>query len=129
MDPQLYGLLLYGISIITMGGIYSVLALGLNMHWGLTGILNIGIAGFFGIGAYTSAILASKPDPNRFGGFELPLSITFPIAMIMSAIIAYIVAKICIRLRTDYLAIATIGIAEILRLIAKNQENLTGGTF
>ena len=129
MDPQLYGLLLYGISIITMGGIYSVLTLGLNMHWGLTGILNIGIAGFFGIGAYTSAILASKPDPNRFGGFDLPLSITFPTAMIMSAIIAYIVAKICIRLRTDYLAIATIGIAEILRLFAKNQESLTGGTF
>ena len=62
MDPQLYGLLLYGISLITMGGIYSIMTLGLNLHWGLTGILNIGIAGFFGIGAYSSAILSSKSD-------------------------------------------------------------------
>ncbi len=130
MSPdQLYGFFLYGISLLTMGGIYAVLALGLNMHWGLTGILNIGIAGFFAVGAYTSAILASAPHPVHLGGFAMPAIFTFPAAMAASAVVAYGIARICIRLRSDYLAIASIGIAEILRLVVKNARELTNGTL
>ena len=56
MDPVLYGYMLYGISLLTVGGMYAILALGLNVQWGFTGLFNAGIAGFFGIGAYTAAI-------------------------------------------------------------------------
>lgn len=130
MSPdQLYGFFLYGISLLTMGGIYALMALGLNMHWGLTGILNIGIAGFFAVGAYTSAILAAGPHPGHLGGFSLPAVVTFPAAMVTSAIVAYFIALICIRLRSDYLAIASIGIAEILRLVVKNAKEITNGTL
>jgi branched-chain amino acid transport system permease protein len=125
----LYGYSLYVISLLTMGGIYAVTAIGLNMHWGLAGILNIGIAGFFAIGAYTSAILAAAPAPSHLGGFELPVILTFPAAMLLSAVVAYAIARICIRLRSDYLAIASIGIAEILRLLVKNVKEVTNGTL
>ena len=124
---QLYGYGLYAISLLTMGGIYAVLTLGLNVQWGFTGLFNAGIAGFFGIGAYTTAILTTAPTPRHLGGFELPYAAGFIAAMLVSGVIAYAIGKVCLRLRSDYLAIATIGIAEILRLILKNETWATNG--
>ena len=129
MPDQLYGIILYAISLLTMGGIYAVMAIGLNLQWGLAGILNIGIAGFFAIGAYASAILTSLPQSGRMGSFDLPVPIGFIAAIVFSALIALMVARLTIKLRSDYLAIATIGIAEIIRLIAKNEIWLTGGAY
>jgi len=122
-----YGYGLYIISLLTMGGIYAVLTLGLNVQWGFTGLFNAGIAGFFGIGAYTSAILTTAPTTRHIGGYEMPYAVGFVAAMILSGIIAYAVGKVCLRLRSDYLAIATIGIAEIFRLILKNETWATNG--
>jgi len=124
---QLYGYGLYLISLLTMGGIYAVLTLGLNVQWGFTGLFNVGIAGFFGIGAYTTAILTTADSQRHLGGFEMPYVAGFLVAMLLSGIIAYAVGKVCLRLRSDYLAIATIGIAEILRLILKNETWATNG--
>ncbi len=127
MDPALYGYMLYGISLLTVGGIYAILVLGLNIQWGMTGILNVGIAGFFAIGAYTGAILTTPPSPNHLGGFGLPVPVAMVTAMVLCAIIAWMVARLCIRLRADYLAIATIGIAEIFRLVIKVEIWATNG--
>lgn len=123
----LYGYMLYGISLATMGGIYAVLTLGLNVQWGFTGLFNAGIAGFFGIGAYTSAILTTSATHRHIGGFEMPYIVGFLAAMLICGVIAYLVGKVCLRLRSDYLAIATIGIAEIFRLILKNETWATNG--
>jgi branched-chain amino acid transport system permease protein len=127
MDPQLYGYMLYAISLITVGGIYAIMTLGLNLQWGMTGMLNVGVAGFFAIGAYVGAILTTPGSPMHLGGFGLPVAAGLFAAMLVSAVIAYLVAKVCIRLRADYLAIATIGIAEIFRLIIKVEIWATGG--
>ncbi len=124
---QLYGYLNYIMFMITMIGIYGVMALGLNLQWGLTGLFNVGVAGFFAIGAYTSAILTTAETTKHLGGFDMPYWFAWPMAMVASGIIAWGVGRICIRLRSDYLAIATIGIAEILRLIVKNEQELTNG--
>ena len=124
---QAYGIGLYVISLLTFGGIYAVMALGLNVQWGFTGMFNAGIAGFFAVGAYTSAILTTEPSVRHIGGLDLPIVVGFVAAMITAGIIAYGVAKICIRLRSDYLAIATLGIAEILRLMFKNETWATNG--
>ena len=70
---QLYGIFLYAVFLLTMGGIYAVLALGLNIQWGFTGLFNAGVAGFFAIGAYTSAILTSAASTRHLGGFGLPV--------------------------------------------------------
>ncbi|MGI9433695.1 MAG: branched-chain amino acid ABC transporter permease [Geminicoccaceae bacterium] len=124
---QIYGIGLYAISLLTFGGIYAVMALGLNVQWGFTGMFNAGIAGFFVIGAYVSALLTTAFSERHLGGLELPVVFGLIAAMIGAGIVAYGVARICIRLRSDYLAIATLGIAEIFRLILKNETWATNG--
>jgi branched-chain amino acid transport system permease protein len=124
---ELDGLLTYGIFFLTQAGIYAVLTLGLNVQYGLTGQINIGIAGFFAVGAYTSAILTTNPTDAHLGGFGLPFLVGVAGAMVASALVAAAIGKVTMRLRSDYLAIATIGIAEIIRLALKNEDWLTNG--
>jgi len=124
---QYYGYAIYGVTLLTMGGIYAVLTLGLNIQWGFTGLFNAGVAGFIAVGAYTYALLTTPVSARHIGGIELPIPLAMLLAMVLSAMVAYAVARICIRLRSDYLAIATIGIAEILRLIFKNELWATNG--
>lgn len=124
---ELAGLLTYGIFFLTLVGIYGLLALGLNVQWGYTGMLNIGIAAFFAVGAYSSAIFTTQPSPGHLGGFALPFPVGFAAAMLFSGVLALAVGLITLRLRSDYLAIASIGIAEIVRLFLKNEGWLTGG--
>jgi branched-chain amino acid transport system permease protein len=124
---QYYGYFLYALSLLAMGGIYSILTLGLNIQWGFTGLFNAGVAGFFAIGAYVAAILCTPESPYHLGGYGMPLAVGSVAAMIASGIIAYVIGRICIRLRSDYLAIATIGISEIMRLVVKNEVWATNG--
>jgi branched-chain amino acid transport system permease protein len=126
---EIGGLLLYFVYLVTFAGIYAVMALGLNLNWGMTGLFNVGIAGFFAVGGYVSAILTAEPSIHHWVGFELPMPLGWLAALVASALIAWVVGRICLRLRSDYLAIATIGIAEILRLVARNEEKLTGGVI
>lgn len=124
---QYYGLFIYGLSLLTMGGIYAVLTLGLNVQWGFTGLFNAGIAGFLAVGAYVQAILTTPISRDHLGAYNVPIPLAMLAAMVISAAVAWAIAKICIRLRSDYLAIATIGIAEILRLVFKNEIWATNG--
>ncbi|MDE0415942.1 MAG: branched-chain amino acid ABC transporter permease [bacterium] len=124
---QLYGIFLYTVFLLTMGGIYAVLTLGLNIQWGFTGLFNAGVAGFFAIGAYTTAIVTTAASERHLGGLGLPPAAGIVAAMVASSIIAWGVGRMCIRLRADYLAIATLGIAEILRLVLKNEVWATNG--
>src|SRR5699024_2296946 len=117
----------YALFFLSFASVYAILTLALNMQWGLTGLFNLGIAGFFAVGAYTSAILTTSAHPDYLGGFDLPIFVGAIAAMITSAIVAVIIGLITVRLRTDYLAIATIGVAEIIRLVLKNEEWLTNG--
>ena len=121
------GVLLYILSLLTVGGIYAIFALGLNVQWGFAGLFNVGIVGFAAIGAYTYALLTTAGSSYHLGGFGLPLPLGMAAGMIASAFIAGIIGVICIRLRSDYLAIATIGIAEIIKLIFKNETEITNG--
>ncbi|AWN15501.1 branched-chain amino acid ABC transporter permease [Salinisphaera sp. LB1] len=121
------GLYHYGLYFLATAGIFGILALGLNLQWGLSGVFNLGIAGFFAIGAYASALLTGAPDPGHWGGFSLPLPVGAIAAMIISGAVALVIGAATIRLRSDYLAIATLGIAEIIRLVIKNTGDLTGG--
>ncbi len=121
------GYFLYLLSLLTVGGIYAIFALGLNVNWGFAGLFNVGIVGFAAVGAYSYALLTTAESPFHIGGFGLPLPIGMAVAMAMSALIAGIIGLICIRLRSDYLAIATIGIAEIIKLILKNETEVTNG--
>ena len=114
---------------LVFAGVFAVMALGLNLQWGFCGLFNAGIAGFVAIGAYASALLTGPPEPERFGGFGLPIVIGWLGAMVASGLAAFLVGIAALRLREDYLAIATFGIAVVIQLVALNAMSLTGGPF
>jgi branched-chain amino acid transport system permease protein len=131
---DLSGLLSYFVSFLIMGGIYAVFALGLNVQWGYTGLFNIGIAGFFAVGAYTSALLTTPMPEGIYAayveqliGLNLPFVCGLLGAAAVSGLLALLIGLPTLRLREDYLAIATIGIAEAIRLIFNNERWLANG--
>jgi len=127
MTFELSGLASYGVFLLTLAAIYGVLSLALNVQWGMTGLFNIGIAGFYAIGAYTSAIVTTPPSSEHLGGYGMPFLVGLLAAMVMSGLIAVAIGVITISLRSDYLSIASIGIAEIVRLIFKNEDWIGNG--
>ncbi|MER8704111.1 branched-chain amino acid ABC transporter permease [Mesorhizobium sp. M0323] len=122
-------LLGYGAFFLTTALIFSLITLGLNLQWGLTGLFNVGVAGFVAIGAYTSALLTTPDDAARLGGFDLPILIGWLGAMLLGGVTAAITGIATLRLRSDYLAITTFGVAVVVQLIALNAQKLTGGPF
>ena len=108
----------YLVAIATLVGVRALLTLGLNVQWGLTGLVNLGVIAFFGIGAYTSALLAVS---------GAPLALAWSAAIVLAAIAGAVLATIALRLREDYLAIVTLGFAEVLRLFLLNEAWLTRG--
>lgn len=127
------GILNYLVFFAITAGIYAILSLGLNIQWGYTGLFNIGIAGFFAVGAYTSALLCGPPpgpmDWRIIGGFQLPFVVGLLGAAATCGIIALLIGIPVLRLKEDYLAIATLGIAEVIRLILKNESWLTNSVW
>ncbi|MGX7871697.1 branched-chain amino acid ABC transporter permease [Mesorhizobium sp. ORM6] len=119
----------YGAFFLTTALIFSLVTLGLNLQWGLTGLFNVGLAGFVAIGAYTSALLTTPDDAARLGGFGLPILVGWLGAMIVGGIAAALTGMATLRLRSDYLAITTFGVAVVVQLVALNAQKLTGGPF
>ena len=113
-------MLSYLLFIATVGGIYGLLALSLNLIWGGAGMVNLGLAGFFAVGAYASALLTTAGHAPILAGWAL--------ALIAGGAAGLVVTLPTTRLREDYLAIVTLGFAEVVRLIAANETWLTRGT-
>ena len=126
---ELYGYGMYLVALLSMAGIYSLMCIGLNIQWGFGGLFNAGIAGFFAAGAYASALLTAKPSAHGFGGLGLPVPLGVVAAGLLAGLLGWAVGRLCLRLQSDYLAMATIGIAEILRLIVRNEQWLTNGSL
>ncbi len=110
----------YILFIATIGSIYALLALGLNLIWGGAGMVNLGLAGFFAVGAYTSALVTTTG--------HLPIAVGWVLALIAGGVAGLVVVLSTTRLREDYLAIVTLGFAEVVRLFAANEIWLTKGT-
>lgn len=119
----------YGAFFLTTALIFSLITLGLNLQWGLTGLFNVGLAGFVAIGAYTSALLTTPGDPARLGGLGLPIVVGWLGAMVVGALAAALTGFATLRLKSDYLAITTFGVAVVVQLVALNAQVLTGGPF
>ncbi len=114
--------------------LYAVLALGLNVQWGLTGLFNIGVAAFFAVGAFTSAMITKEMPTGlaaeytkQLFGLNLPFLVGVVGAAAVCGVIALGIGLLTLRLREDYLAIATIGISESLRLVFQNERWLANG--
>ncbi|GAB6090551.1 ABC transporter permease subunit [Spirochaeta dissipatitropha] len=110
---------LYQTSIMITALIYVVLALGLNIIIGLGGMLHLGYIAFFAVGAYTYGIL--------FRFFGVGFWVALPIAAVLSTLSGVLLALPVLRLRGDYLAIVTLGFAEIVRIVLNNSPGFSGG--
>lgn len=103
--------------------IFAILALGLNVVVGNTGLLHLGIAAFFGLGAYTTGILTIGAYPFQTGFYVAATA-----SMLLAALAGLLLGAPTLRLRGDYLALVTLGFGEVTRFSLRNLEEITGGT-
>jgi branched-chain amino acid transport system permease protein len=122
------GVLSYLVFFLCVVLVLCILTMGLNLQWGFTGLFNAGVAGFYAIGGYTHAILTAAPNPQLMGNYGLPWIVGIVGAVLLTALAAALIGLITIRLRGDYLAIATFGIGIMIQLVALNLERWTGGS-
>jgi len=98
--------------------IYCLLALGLNLQFGLTRLVNFGVVAFFAVGAYTSGLLSLQ---------GVPLVVCFIAAGVLSGLLSLPIGLLSLRLRDDYLAIVTLGFSEAVRITIQQESWLTNG--
>src|SRR5215470_4417408 len=110
----------YLIAMAVSAGLYALMALGLNVIWGMAGQVNLGLVGFFAVGAYVSALLTLK--------LGVPIAVGILAGALAAAAVGAVVSLVTARLRGDYLAIVTLGFAETVRIVASNEIWLTNGT-
>ncbi|GAA3824384.1 branched-chain amino acid ABC transporter permease [Sphaerisporangium flaviroseum] len=108
----------YALSVMTSAAIFVMLASGLNIVVGFCGLLDLGYVAFFAVGAYTSGVLSTR--------FGLPLLVTVPAVIAVTVVAGIVIGAPTLRLRSDYLAIVTLGFGEIIRITANNLD-VTGG--
>jgi neutral amino acid transport system permease protein len=109
----------YLISLAIFISTYALFSLGLNLQWGYTGLINFGHIAFMTLGAYTTVLLSLN---------GVPILVATLAGTLLAAFLGLLIGLSTLRLREDYLAIVTIGVAEVIRLIALNEEELTKGT-
>ncbi|NCJ06992.1 branched-chain amino acid ABC transporter permease [Synechococcales cyanobacterium C] len=109
----------YLVSLAIFTATYALFSLGLNLQWGYTGLINFGHIAFMTVGAYTTVLLSLN---------GVPLVLAVLAGAILAGILGLLIGISTLRLREDYLAIVTIGVSEVVRLIALNEEELTQGT-
>ncbi len=130
----------YKMRILNLCAIYVVLGLSMNLINGFTGLFSLGHAGFMAVGAYTTAIL-TMPDVVKGQNFfmapmmkpldtaHVPFFLALLISGILAGVVGYLIGAPALRLRGDYLAIATLGFAEIIRVVFTNMQSVTNGAL
>jgi branched-chain amino acid transport system permease protein len=103
--------------------IFAILALGLNVVVGNTGLLHLGISAFFGIGAYITGLLTIPGYPFQTGFY-----VALVVSTLFAALAGLMLGAPTLRLRGDYLALVTLGFGEVVRFSLRNLEQITGGT-
>ncbi len=113
-------MVIYFVFLTISAATYALFSLGLNLQWGVTGLINFGHVAFMAIGAYSTVLLSLQ---------GVPIAIAVLIGASLSALLGLLIGISTLRLREDYLGIVTIGVSELVRLAAKNEAWLTKGTF
>ncbi|HMK81424.1 MAG TPA: branched-chain amino acid ABC transporter permease [Xanthobacteraceae bacterium] len=108
----------YLAAVLTQVGIYALMTTALNLQYGFTGLINFGLVAFYCIGAYAVAILGTLGYGPLFA---------VSVALLVAAAAAWPLGLLTLRLRGDFLAIVTLGLSEVIRLVAINERSLTKG--
>jgi branched-chain amino acid transport system permease protein len=109
----------YYVGILVFFGINAIITIGLSLLMGYAGQISLGQAAFYGIGAYTTGILTTR--------FGLPVFLSLPLAILLTISIAFIIGIPTLRLKGHYLAMATLGLGEIVHIVFNELISLTGG--
>lgn len=130
----------YKLRILNLCAIYTILGLSMNLINGFTGLFSLGHAGFMAVGAYTTALLTMSAATKNQNFFLAPIieplaNVVWPffpallLGGLLTAFVAYLIGAPALRLKGDYLAIATLGFAEIIRIIIINSQRITNGAL
>lgn len=130
----------YTVRILNLIAINAILAVSLNLIYGFTGMFSLGHAGFMAVGAYVCAIVLLSPEQKQmmwilepiFGpllNFQLPFFFAVVLGGLCAAILGLLIAIPVLRLGGDYLGIATLGFAEIIRVVITNATSITNGSL
>jgi len=111
----------YWLQITIVSGVFVILAVSLNLIMGIAGQLSIAHAAFYGIGAYTSALLTLR--------LGLSFWVSLPLAMVFTAFLGYLIAIPALRLRGHYLAIVTLGFGVLIYQVLERWESMTRGVM
>ena len=128
----------YGVRILRQCMVYSICALSLNLIQGYTGQFSLGSAGFMAVGAYATAILSLPPETRDtvyylepmapwLKSIYLPFGVALIIGALLAGLVAFLIGFPVLRLKGDYLSIATLGFSEIIRLVLNNSQSITNG--
>ncbi len=109
----------YVVHIVNMAGLYILLSLGLNLAMGYCGQINLALGAFWGVGAYTAALLNTR--------LGVPIWVNLPLGMVLAGIVGALIALPMLKVRSHYLALVTIGLAETINIIIVNETWLTEG--
>jgi len=115
----------YLLYLVSLAGMYALLSLGLNVQWGYAGLINFSVAAFFGLGAYVPALLSASGSPLPWD--VSPIAGLF-VAVVLTVVLALAIGIPTLSLREDYLAIASLGLAEVVRLVLLNEREWTAGS-
>ena len=130
----------FTMQIFKLCAINIILALSLNLINGFTGLFSLGHAGFMAVGAYTCAILTMSPEQKEvnyvlvpivpwLANVQLPFVPALLIGGLFAGLIGWFLGVVALRLRDDYLAIATLGFSEIIRVLLTNAQSVTNGSL
>jgi branched-chain amino acid transport system permease protein len=116
----------FGIQVLFLTGYWILLTLGLSVVVGMAGLLDLGYAAFFMIGAYVTAMMTDSGSPDQFHIVEWPTWASLPFAILVAMLAGFALGIPTLRLRGDYLAIVTLGFHEIVRQATANLSILNG---
>lgn len=128
----------YGIRVLNLCFIYSLLGISLNLIQGFTGQFSLGSAGFMAVGAYATTLLALSPETKEIvfyldpivpwlANIRLPFIVALLVGGLLTAVAATLIGLPVLRLKGDYLSVATLGFSEIIRIVFVNLQNVTNG--
>lgn len=126
--------------VLNMSAIYAIVSVSMNLVNGFTGLFSLGQAGFMAIGAFTVAVftvpLESRaaifyiiPQNPFIAGIELPFAVALILGGLLAALAGILIGVPVLRLKSDYLAIATLGFSEIIRILLTNMKTITNGAL
>lgn len=130
----------YVVRILNLGAIYAIVSVSMNLVNGFTGLFSLGQAGFMSIGAFAVAIFTVpvelrpaifyiEPMNPLIANIQLPFIGALLLGGVVSAFVAFLIGAPVLRLKSDYLAIATLGFSEIIRIIFNNTQTITNGAL